>query len=359
MEEIRGVWIANRPHSEVLTSKPNIVEAMDFLAQMGFNAIFPVVWNQGFTLFRSQVMINNGFDEIDNFFALQSRDPLKELIKEAHDRNIVVIPWFEYGFACSARPDGGYILMQKPQWAARAQNGALLRDGGLTWMNALDRQVQDFMQDLVVEVATNYEVDGIQGDDRLPAFPSEGGYDSGTKSLYHAEFGVAPPNNTQDSQWIQWRAKVLTQFMTRLHGAVKAVNPNLVVSMSPNPYPWCLDNYLQDTKAWVTQGLVDIISPQLYRENLVKYENEVNNINQYFPNDLAKFVPGIAFRANGIDMSPDDLKTYITLNRQRGFRGQVFFHYEGLKRNVTGGIMAQVLKQGPYSQVASLPSPFA
>jgi uncharacterized lipoprotein YddW (UPF0748 family) len=359
MEEIRGVWIANRPHSEVLSSRENIVEAMDFLAEMGFNAVFPVVWNQGFTLFRSQVMLDNGFEEIDNFFAVQSRDPLKELIKEAHDRNIVVIPWFEYGFACSARADGGHILTQKPQWAAHAQNGTLLKDGRLIWMNALDRQVQDFMQDLVLEVAKNYEVDGIQGDDRLPAFPSKGGYDPGTKSLYHAEFSVNPPNDTQDSEWIKWRANILTQFMARLHSAVKAVNPKLVVAMSPNPYPWCLNNYLQDTKAWVTQRLVDIVSPQLYRETLEKYENEVSNINHYFSNDLAKFVPGIAFRANNTDISPDDLKKYITTNRQRGLGGQVFFHYEGLKRNVTGGTMAQVLKQGPYSQVASLPSSFA
>lgn len=110
MEEIRGVWIANRPHSQGLSSRGNIQQAMDLLVQIGFNVVFPAVWNQGFTLFRSQVIVNNGFDKIDKFFAQQGRDLLEELIDEAHERKIAVIPWLEYGFACSARADGGHIL---------------------------------------------------------------------------------------------------------------------------------------------------------------------------------------------------------------------------------------------------------
>lgn len=358
MEEIRGVWIPNIPHSMVLDSPTNIANAMSFLVDMGFNAVFPVVWNRGFTQYRSEIIKATFGFEIDPHFADQQRDPLEELIDEAHNRGIAVIPWFEYGFACSAKPDGGHILTQKPQWAARTQNGALLRNGGLTWMNALDRQVQDFMQNLIVEVATKYKVDGIQGDDRLPALPSEGGYDQNTINDYRVAFNVAPPNNTRNSQWIQWRANILTEFMARLYDVVKNINSNLVVAMSPNPYPWCLNNYLQDTKTWIDRSLVDIISPQLYRENTAKYQKEVNIITQHFPNDLEKFVPGIAFRANGTDIKPDDINTYITLNRQQGFRGQVFFHYEGLKRNVAGRTIAQVMKEGPYSQVASLPLPF-
>lgn len=52
------------------------------------------------------------------------------------------------------------------------------------WWNGLHPEVQYFMHDLVLEVVKNYKVDGIQGDDRLPAMPSEGGYDSfTTKSM--------------------------------------------------------------------------------------------------------------------------------------------------------------------------------
>jgi uncharacterized lipoprotein YddW (UPF0748 family) len=42
---------------------------------------------------------------------------------------------------------------------------------------------------LFLEVATKYSVAAVQGDDCLPAMPSEGGYDSKTTALYASEFG--------------------------------------------------------------------------------------------------------------------------------------------------------------------------
>ena len=43
------------------------------------------------------------------------------------------------------------------------------------WWNELHPEVQDFMNKLVLEVVNNYNIDGIQGDDCLPAVPGEGG----------------------------------------------------------------------------------------------------------------------------------------------------------------------------------------
>ncbi|WP_267255615.1 hypothetical protein [Nostoc sphaeroides] len=40
--EIRGIWITTTA-SEVLNSRKNIAEAMNFLAETGFNVVFPVV----------------------------------------------------------------------------------------------------------------------------------------------------------------------------------------------------------------------------------------------------------------------------------------------------------------------------
>ncbi|NES74064.1 MAG: tetratricopeptide repeat protein [Okeania sp. SIO2D1] len=46
---LRGIWLTN-VDSKVLHSRDNIAEAMDFLAETGFNVVFPVVWNKAFTL---------------------------------------------------------------------------------------------------------------------------------------------------------------------------------------------------------------------------------------------------------------------------------------------------------------------
>lgn len=366
MEEIRGVWIANRPHSQVLNSRVNIAQAMEFLAQMGFNVVFPVVWNQGFTLYPSEVMRSNFDDRFAIHPDYQGRNPLQEVIDEAHKRGIAVIPWFEYGFACSARLDGGHILAKatgKPHWAALDQNNALVRHGSLTWMNALDSQVQQFMLDLILEVAKNFNVDGIQGDDRLPALPSAGGYDEGTKSRFFQEFNKTPPLNTQDSQWVKWRANILTDFLTRLRQEVKAVRANLVVSMAPAVFPFCLNNLLQDSKTWVEKGLVDLISPQVYRENFESYRNEINKIKQDFAAEqLTKFAPGIAFRANQKDVTSQNILQCIDLNRNSGLQGQLLFFYEGLhekRKDSNNKIIAEVLRDNYYAQFASLPSFFS
>jgi uncharacterized lipoprotein YddW (UPF0748 family) len=360
-QEIRGVWIANRPHSTVLESPENMETALDFLVQMGFNTVFPVVWNQGFTLFPSQVMKNNGFPEQTPFFAAKNFDPLAEIIKQAQARKIAVIPWFEYGFAASPIVDGGHILQTKPHWSALDQAGKKVRHGGLTWMNSLDPEVQKFMLDLILEVVGKYKVNGIQGDDRLPALPFTGGYDPQTKDSFKQIFSIAPPSQEKESRWVQFRANVLTEFLGNLFSQIKAIDPNLVVSMAPAVYPFCLKNLLQDSQAWVERGICDFIHPQIYRQRLNgigMYKEQVKFIARSFDAaKRAKFAPGIAFRANGTNVSLDDVIEYVNLNRSSGFRGQVFFFYEGLRSN--GDEIAIALQtKGGYNIAASLPSPF-
>lgn len=53
--ELRGVWLTD-VDSKVLFSRKRIAEAMTFLAAHHFNVVFPVVWNQGYTLYPSAIM---------------------------------------------------------------------------------------------------------------------------------------------------------------------------------------------------------------------------------------------------------------------------------------------------------------
>jgi uncharacterized lipoprotein YddW (UPF0748 family) len=359
MQEIRGIWIPNLPHSQVLSSRTKIIAALDFLQDTGFNVVFPVVWNQGFTLFPSRVMPSHGFDEIHSFFAGARRDPLAELIDEAHQRKIAVIPWFEYGFACSARADGGHILASKSNWSALKQDNRLLVSGGLAWMNALNPEVQNFMSDLILEVVREYDVDGIQGDDRLPALPSEGGYDRSTKDAFLRKFGVNPPTNTKETKWLQWRADILTDFLATLRDRVKAIKPNLLIAMAPAVFPFCFENLLQDSKTWVKRELVDLIHPQVYRSTFTSYQREIDAIKRHFSGYLNKFAPGIAFKAQGVDLGSDYILRAIALNRSLGMAGQVFFFNEGLLKIPRGEsqTIAQVLKTKVYDRVAELPPP--
>ncbi|MGD1911381.1 MAG: glycoside hydrolase family 10 protein [Rivularia sp. (in: cyanobacteria)] len=351
--EIRGVWLTTTA-SKVLDSRDNIVEAMNFLAETGFNVVFPVVWNKAVTQFPSGIMQQNFGVEINPQY--QGRDVLAEVITAAHGVGLKVIPWFEYGFASSYNSNGGMLLAKKPQWAARDYKGNLLNKNGFEWLNALDSQVQDFLLNLILEVVRNYDIDGIQGDDRLPALPCEGGYDKGTVKRYQQEFGKNPPQNPKDRKWLQWRADILTDFLGRLYREVKAVNENLLVSMAPNIHDWALKEYLQDSQTWLERGLVDIIHPQIYRRDFNSYKIIVDRLvkQQFTDKSRVKFAPGVLMKLGSYNINPDYLVQLLEYNRACGIGGEVFFFYEGLRDN--NNAIAAVLRQGYYAKSAAFPS---
>ena len=332
VEAVRGVWLTN-VDSDVLTSKEKVIDAVKFLDELGFNTVFVVVWNKGMTQYKSKIMKEFTGLEIDTL--LKDFDPLPVLIDEAHKRNMKVIAWFEFGFSSSYKQNGGKILELKPHWKAIDVNGNLVSKNGFEWMNGFHPEVQDFILSLIKEVITNYKVDGIQGDDRLPAMPVESGYDDYTINLYKSEHnGQNPPEDFRDTNWINWRASKLNLFMKRIYNEVKSINPDLIVSMAPSIYPWSKEEYLQDWVEWVSSKNVDLICPQLYRYNIEDYEKLLIDVvkNQIEEKDLKKFYPGILLKVGSYDASPELLRKKIELNRKNGINGEVFFFYEGLKK---------------------------
>ena len=84
------------------------------------------------------------------------------------------------------------------------------------WLNPLRPDVQKFMTDLIVEIVSNYDVDGIQLDDHF-GYPSEFGYDEYTVKLYQKEHqGQLPPSDPQDADWVGWRADKITAYVETL-----------------------------------------------------------------------------------------------------------------------------------------------
>jgi len=352
--ELRGVWLTN-VDSEILDSRESIAEAMQFLADHNFNVVLPVVWNDAKTLYYSQTM-DSLFDmPIDPCYA--GRDPLAEVIAEAHARDLAVIAWFEYGFSSSFEKDGGMILSKKPAWAARDRIGGLLTKNGFEWMNAYHPDVQKFIFKLVSEVVANYDVDGVQGDDRLPAQPIEGGYSNYTRNLYFSETGKYPPQNERDPTWQEWRAKKLNTFVAGLYRQVKTVKPRVLVTWAPSIFDWSLHEYLQDWPSWLRSGNADLLIPQNYRYSFYEYMQTVNDLNaQYLgipDNLLSKIYPGILINVGDYCISEDFLSRCIEYNRTMGFNGEVFFFYEGLRKN--DDALAKMLRSKYYRRKVKRP----
>jgi uncharacterized lipoprotein YddW (UPF0748 family) len=332
VEPIRGTWITNVA-SKVLYSKENIEKAVAQCKENGLNNIYVVVWNMGKTIHPSKVTEQYvGIKQNNNF---EGRDPLKEMIDAGHKAGIKVHAWFEFGFSYTYKDTNSIWLKKYPNWVGRNNKGELLQKNGFYWWSSINPEVQKFMHALVTEVVKNYDIDGVQGDDRMPAMPGEGGYDDYTLKLYAKEHnGAKPPQNPNDSAWLQWKADQLSAFGKSLYQGVKKIKPTCTVSWAPSIYPWSKENYLQDWPTWLKEGYADYIIPQLYRYNLPAYEKILKELKTQVPTQyLNRVFPGILTSlGDGYQSTRELTDSMIQLNRKYGFNGEVFFYFETLNR---------------------------
>lgn len=359
LQEFRAVKLTNID-SNVLFTDQNIAQGMDYLASVNINAVLLVVWHGAHTLYPSTTMDSLFSKPIHPNFI--GRDVIERVIIEAHRNGIEVYPWFEYGFAAwysgNNPPSGGHILQTKPDWACRLSNGQIAKKNGFDWMSAIHPEVQDFMNKLIVEVM-KYDIDGIEFSDRIPALPIEGGYEPYTVSLYQSEHnGQNPPSNFNDTYWKRWRANKMNNWYKNVRQLMKSTDTNLFVSTSPSIYPWSYDNYLQDVQTWLDSGICDQFIPQLYRYTFPEYLYELNRaVTQSLPNNLHKLFAGILMNIglppDEYVISPDYLLAAIQANRQRGVMGDVYFYYEGFRKN--NNRLGDTLKATFYSQPALVP----
>lgn len=330
---LRGTWVTTTA-STALDSRENIRNCVQICKAAGINNIFMVVYNNARTIYPSAIMNNLiGKPILEKF---TGRDPLKEMVEEAHAAGLKVHAWFEYGFSSSYSASGGAIIAAKPQWASRDINGNLVVKNGFDWLNGFHPEVQQYMVDLFKEVINNYDVDGVQGDDRLPAMPSSSGYDVYTVNLYKSENGgYDPPGNPLDPNWINWRTKKMNAFMKRLYTEIKTLKPSIQVTMSPSPYPWGRDEYLQDWPAWVDSGWADIVIPQCYRYDLAAYTSTITQQKSYYRNTKIPLYPGVLLQSGSYVATDVFLSQMIQANRNTGYKGEVFFFYEGIPKRTS------------------------
>jgi uncharacterized lipoprotein YddW (UPF0748 family) len=270
--EIRGVWMTTNDQ-DILEDRTQVREAVRQLKQMNFNTIYPVIWNSGYVMYPSPVAQRA---DIQPFIyeGLEGQDMLADLLEQAHSQNLLVIPWFEFGFMA---PPTSELAVNHPEWLTQQKNGEQVWEGvagEVVWLNPFHPEVQKFITDLVVEVFSRYDVDGIQFDDHM-SLPKEFGYDPYTIALYTAETQNSPPTNPDNKAWVRWRADKITTFMTQLHQAVKAKKADAIFSVSPNYYEFAYKLHLQDWLTWVRHNIVDELIVQVYHSDLEQFTDKI------------------------------------------------------------------------------------
>ncbi|WP_082803814.1 MULTISPECIES: glycoside hydrolase family 10 protein [unclassified Anabaena] len=323
--EIRGVWLTNNDFN-ILRNRAKVQDTLAQLRRLNFNTVYPVVWNDGYTKFPSAVTQKKG---IPFFFrGTEGQDIIADIITQARSQGLLAIPWFEFGFMA---PLTSELASQHPDWLTQKQDGtqtSISAAGEVAWLNPFHPEVQKFITDLVVEIITKYNADGIQFDDHM-SLPVDFGYDKYTINLYTQETGSPPPPNPQAQAWMRWRADKITAFMVELNKAVKARKPNAIFSVSPNYYDFAYKLQLQDWLNWVRLGVVDELVVQVYRNDLQSFNSKLITPEIIETQKLIPTGIGIMTGLRNRPVAISQIQSQVRAAQQRGL-GAVFFYYESL-----------------------------
>jgi uncharacterized lipoprotein YddW (UPF0748 family) len=332
VSELRGVWLTD-VDSEVLFSKENLKQGIERLESLKFNTIYPTVWNEGYTLYPSEVAERVTGIKIDPDPRIEGRDVLKEAIELGHKKNLTVIPWFEFGLMAPADSE---LVRQHPNWIGKRKDGSqiyIMHDKQMVWLNPAHKEVQNFIRDMMIEVVQKYDVDGVQLDDHF-GMPVELGYDEYTVELYKNDHqGKEPPPDPDDKAWMRWRASKVTDLMLAIYSGIKTRKPNCIVSVSPNPREFSYEMFLQDWASWARLGFVDELIVQVYRNDFSRYLYELADFNRPEMISIRQRIPvsvGILTGLRVMNIDIGQIQKQVQTARDRRLAGFSFFFYESL-----------------------------
>jgi uncharacterized lipoprotein YddW (UPF0748 family) len=344
--ELRGVWLTNID-SDVLYASQNVTDAIKRLQELNFNTIYPTVWNWGYTLYPSKVservtgrsvrLVTPLDPNLDPDLGTRGRDMLKEVVEQGHQKGMRVIPWFEFGLMT---PSYSELAKRHPDWLTNRRDGTTVdKDKAgdpikdVVWLNPFKPEVQQFIQDLVVEIVSNYNIDGIQFDDHF-GLPSDFGYDDFTVQLYKQEHqGKAPPADPKNAEWLRWRADKITNYLTKVFRAIKDRKEKAIVSISPNPQRFSYEYFLADWAAWERRGLVEELVVQIYRDDFNVFVSELEQPEMKVARSHIPVGVGILTGLKDKRVPVSQIQKQVEAVRSRGFAGVSFFFYETLWKN--------------------------
>ena len=326
-----GVWLTNSP-SPLYYDAARMERAVAELAEAGFNTLYPNVWSRGTTFHRSR------FAPMEPALAQANPDldPICRLSQAARRRGLQVVPWFEYGLM---EPADAAVVREHPDWVLQRRDGSTaypMHGRTMVWLNPAHPGVQQRFLGLVAEIVERCNVDGIQLDDHF-AWPVELGYDPYTRELYRRDTGREPPENSTDRFWMRWRRQQLTGLLRQLRAQLRSsstpvgsVPRRRVISLSPGPFRFAYNHWLQDWELWAVGELIDDLVVQNYAHSVAGFAKDLDQPALVKAKGWGMPVEiGIlaGFGGRTPSMAALAQKTRLALSRGHGV---IYFYWEGL-----------------------------
>ena len=253
--------------------KQQMTELLDRLAEANYNAIWfqvrsmcDAMYDSKYEPWSSNLTGTRG--------ATPAYDPLEFIVEECHKRGMECHAWinpfrFSTGTAYNTANDQE---MRDNGWLITHTEITPEKTTVTTVMNPALPEVRQRIVDVCRDILENYDIDGIVFDDYF--YPS--GIPTNNSAEDYAQFAASGASNFGD-----WRRENVNKTVKAVYDMVQENKPYVRFGVSPagvasggaadvgiDPYvgasDWQYAGIYSDPLAWLNQGSVDYISPQLY-----------------------------------------------------------------------------------------------
>lgn len=355
--EFRGVWIAtinqldwpSLPGGSANNQKQELIRMLNLLEKMNFNAVFFQVRPAADAFYQSETEPWSFWLSGEQGKAPDAGwDPLAFIISECHKRGMELHAWFNpfrvsqnHSITLSPRN----IALREPSWVVDYDNKRFL-DPGLP-------EVRRYLNGVVAEVVTKYDVDAIHMDDYFYPYPSISLPFPDTSSFRQYNRGYDP------SRIDDWRRENVDSIIFTLNQTIKKIKPQVKFGISPfgiwrnqdkdplgSATKAALTNYdhlYADVMKWQKNGWVDYLVPQLYWEfnhpaadfNILAqwWDKQAYGRHIYLGHAAFKTVEAAGTAWNNPNEVPDQVKLARHL---KNVSGSAFFRMQHLEMNAGG-----------------------
>lgn len=233
----------------------------------GANGLVVQVVGRGEAFYRSDILPRAAFSGYD--------DPLAYLIARAKPMGMEVHAWINAFLVWSsprAPSDSSHVWYTHPEWFMSHVSGRSTRDysgteaeaaglAGATLSPALPG-VRAFIASIALEIALNYQVEGIHLD--YMRYPNTSfGYEPVAISMFYSETGSMPAE--APDLWAFWRADQVTMTLETIRFRLNSAAPSTILSCAVMADPaTALSEFACPWQDWLEKGLLDFVCPMAY-----------------------------------------------------------------------------------------------
>ncbi len=308
IRETRAIWV----HSDDFTTQEAIDNLVARATRARLNVLVPIIAVRDYLWARSEIMPR---------LAEDADDPLAMLIAAAHAAGLEVHPWF-----CTTYRDPAFRAWFEQQFGVNVD--VVKEDGSVARLpaDAHRPQYRDFMVELMVGIARDYEVDGIHHD---YVRVMENCYCDECRAEFAEQFGK-PITEATEEDWIAWHRQAIGDIVRRTAEGVRAVRPDAIISAAVFSSMRGGAMQGQDPAGWARAGWVDVVIPMDYAmQGLLVRSNERQFLEALDDDDA--LVTGLSlYQRAGTEVSsrpPDLVRTQIELVRSMGIHGYCLFAF--------------------------------